>query len=112
MKTNAKNTILLIDPDVTLTERLASRLTNVGFNVLVANEEILALKLLHVSTPDIVLLDLLMKDQDGKDIDQRDQVQVHHGLVAFAPLDTLLEWSLIHRCFPLAAGFGGAMLGR
>jgi diguanylate cyclase (GGDEF)-like protein len=63
-----KSTILLIDQDLSLTDILSNRLDNVGFNILVANTPDMAMKLLQISTPDIILLDLLMKTTDGKDI--------------------------------------------
>lgn len=63
-----KNTILLIDQDLSLTDILSTRLDNVGFNILVANNPDMAIKLAEISTPDIILLDLLMKTTDGKDI--------------------------------------------
>jgi len=63
-----KNTILLIDQDTSLTAILSTRLDSVGFNILVANEADMALKLSQVTTPDIILLDLLMKTDDNKDI--------------------------------------------
>lgn len=63
-----KNTILLIDTDISLTNVLSSRLVNVGFNVLVANDSDMALKLFQISTPDLILLDIIVRDNDGKDI--------------------------------------------
>jgi two-component system, cell cycle response regulator len=63
-----KSTILLIDDDTSLTDVLSTRLNSVGFNVLVANSSEMGLKLTQISTPDIILLDLLMHAQDGRDI--------------------------------------------
>ena len=63
-----KSTILLIDDETSLTDVLSSRLGSVGFNVLVANSSDMGLKLTQISTPDIILLDLLMQTKDGRDI--------------------------------------------
>jgi diguanylate cyclase (GGDEF)-like protein len=63
-----KKTILLIDQNTSLTDLLSTRLVNVGFNMLVANQADMALKLAQISTPDVILLELLMKTNDGKDI--------------------------------------------
>ncbi|MFZ5986531.1 MAG: GGDEF domain-containing response regulator [Bacillota bacterium] len=68
MKKNQADRILLIDQDKLLTDELAGRLNNVGFDVLSANDEETALKLIEVSKPTIILLDILMKGKDGRDI--------------------------------------------
>lgn len=59
--------ILLLDSDKLLTNELAGRLVNVGFDVLAANDAQTALKLLEVATPSVILLDLSMKTPDGKE---------------------------------------------
>lgn len=61
-------TILIIDSDVSFTNILSTRLGNVGFNILVANSYELSIKLMRISRPDIILLDLIVKSNNGKDI--------------------------------------------
>ena len=51
-----------------LTDVLSTRLDSVGFNMLVANSSTWELSLLKLAMPDIILLDFLMKTDDGKDI--------------------------------------------
>jgi len=60
--------IMLINPDSDFTCELADRLSRTGFDVLTANDEATALKLLEVSKPTLILLDILLKGKDGKDI--------------------------------------------
>lgn len=60
--------IFIIDPDKFLTDELAGRLINVGFEVVTANDTITALKLIEVIKPSLILLDIKMKDQNDKDI--------------------------------------------
>ncbi len=63
-----KKTILLIDSDISVTGILSSRLSSVGFNVMVANEEETAFKLIQESSPDVILLDILMKMKSSDNI--------------------------------------------
>jgi two-component system cell cycle response regulator len=62
------HTILLIDSDVSLTKTLSLRLSNVSFNVLIANNYHVAIKLLSVHVPDLILLDLVVKCDRGHDL--------------------------------------------
>ncbi|MCX7747891.1 MAG: diguanylate cyclase [Clostridia bacterium] len=68
MSNSRRSTILLIDSDYTLTEKLANRLSSVGFNILTANTPEMASKLALISRPDIILLDILMKNKKGQDM--------------------------------------------
>lgn len=68
MKKHQTNKILLIDPDKLLTDELAGRLGNVGFDILSANDSDTAFKLLQITKPTLILLDILMKGKDGEDI--------------------------------------------
>ncbi len=60
--------ILLIDPDIILSNNLAEKLSNIGFDVLTANDSETALKYIEISNPSLILLDILMKGKDGSDI--------------------------------------------
>lgn len=68
MNKHEKDKIMLIDTDSNVTNDLAERLSNTGFDILTANNEETALKLLHVTKPSVILLDMLMKGKDEKDI--------------------------------------------
>ncbi|MCX8129036.1 MAG: diguanylate cyclase [Clostridia bacterium] len=68
MLNNKKNTILIIDSDHVLTKKLSDRLNSVGFGVLSATNADMAYKLFLVSKPDIILIDIHMKDSSGNDI--------------------------------------------
>lgn len=59
------HTILLIEDDVFLNDLLMSQLNKKGFNVLSATDGISGLKLIESSSPDLVLLDLLLPTMDG-----------------------------------------------
>ncbi len=63
-----KKTICLVDSDISVTKILSDRLSSVGFNVLVANDEETAFKLIQTGKPDVILLDILMKMKSGEDI--------------------------------------------
>lgn len=60
--------IMLINPDFDFTSEFADRLSRTGFDVLVANDAATAFKLLQISQPTLILLDILMKGDDGKDL--------------------------------------------
>ena len=68
MNSNVKSTILLIDPDTSVMNNLADRLSSVGFNVLTADDADVAEKLLMIGNPDIIMLDILMSGKDGQDM--------------------------------------------
>jgi two-component system, cell cycle response regulator len=68
MLENKKNMILLIDSDIKQTEALCNRLETVGFSVLTANDEETAYKLLDISSPDLIVLDLFLNGDKGQDI--------------------------------------------
>ena len=68
MNNNVKNTILLIDSDTSVMNNLADRLSSVGFNVLTADDEDVAEKFLMVGSPDIIMLDILMRGKNEHDM--------------------------------------------
>jgi len=66
MKLIKSEKILLLGPDKT-TKDLSQKLSNVVFDVLVANNTDTALKLTEISNPSVIILDIAMQSNDGKD---------------------------------------------
>jgi two-component system, cell cycle response regulator len=62
MISNTKSTILIIDSDINITQELSDRLSSVGFSVISANTPDIANKLFFITSPDIILIDIFMKD--------------------------------------------------
>lgn len=63
-----KSTILLIDPNFDEAKDLSDRLSSVGFNILSAHTEDMALKLAQISNPDIILIDIFVEGNQFTDI--------------------------------------------
>ncbi|CAN5369190.1 response regulator transcription factor [soil metagenome] len=63
-----KRTILLIEDEVSISEPLSAALERDGFNATVASSAEQGLGLFHKAEPDLVLLDLMLPDGDGKDV--------------------------------------------
>ncbi|MBA3350196.1 MAG: response regulator transcription factor [Actinobacteria bacterium] len=64
----AKRTILLIEDEVSISEPLCAALERDGFDASVADSVQQGLELFHKAEPDLVLLDLMLPDGDGKDV--------------------------------------------
>jgi diguanylate cyclase (GGDEF)-like protein len=77
MEKDIKKTVLLIDPDISVTKILSERLRSIGFNTLSANDDVTAFKLIQTGSPDIILLDILMKMKNGNDI--LTAIKSHHN---------------------------------
>lgn len=58
-------TILLIDDDTDLRKMLAKVLERERYRVLEAGTGVEAMRVLQIQTPDLVVTDLIMPDQDG-----------------------------------------------
>lgn len=63
-----KNRILLVDDDPTLLDLLGQYLVNAGYQVLVAPNGSVGLKLAYNEHPDLVLLDVMLPGMDGWEI--------------------------------------------
>ena len=61
-------TLLLVDDESAITENLAPFLERSGFSVIVASDGVQALELLRTAAPDIVVLDVLMPNLDGRSV--------------------------------------------
>jgi two-component system cell cycle response regulator len=68
MKLEKGEKILLLNPDKRATEDLSKKLSNVGFEVLVANNLDTALKSIEEVTPSVIIFDLSMQSSNGKEI--------------------------------------------
>ena len=66
-----KRTILLIEDEEAISEPLAAALAREGFETLVAGTAAKGLELFAGRAPDLVLLDLMLPDGDGRDILRR-----------------------------------------
>ncbi len=60
--------ILLIDDEEDLVEMLSFRLRAVGFEMLTATTGKCGLKIAQERTPDLILVDLMMPDVDGREV--------------------------------------------
>jgi DNA-binding response OmpR family regulator len=60
--------VLLIDDDVMITSPLARTLTEAGYRVTVANDGRQGLKYVQETSPDVVILDVMMPKMDGWDV--------------------------------------------
>ena len=66
-----KRTILLIEDEEAISEPLAAALAREGFDTLVAGTAARGLELFAARTPDLVLLDVMLPDGDGRDLLRR-----------------------------------------
>jgi two-component system response regulator RegX3 len=66
-----KRTILLIEDEEAISEPLAAALAREGFDPLVAGTAAKGLELFELRTPDLVLLDVMLPDGDGRDLLRR-----------------------------------------
>ena len=66
-----KRTILLIEDEDAISEPLAAALAREGFDTLVAGTATRGLELFAARTPDLVLLDVMLPDGDGRDLLRR-----------------------------------------
>jgi DNA-binding response OmpR family regulator len=63
---NAK--LLLVDDEQAITERLQPYLTRAGYQVRVASDGLQALELVETYLPDLIILDVLMPELDGREV--------------------------------------------
>ena len=66
-----KRTILLIEDEEAISEPLAAALAREGFDTVVAGTAEAGLELFDTRTPDLVLLDVMLPDGDGRDVLRR-----------------------------------------
>jgi two-component system response regulator RegX3 len=66
-----KRTILLIEDEEAIAEPLAAALAREGFDAVVAGTAARGLELFESRTPDLVLLDVMLPDGDGRDVLRR-----------------------------------------
>ena len=66
-----KRTILLIEDEGAISEPLAAALGREGFDAIVADTAAKGLALLDSRSPDLVLLDVMLPDGDGRDVLRR-----------------------------------------
>jgi DNA-binding response OmpR family regulator len=66
-----KRTILLIEDETSISEPLAAALAREGFDTVVAGTAAEGLELFGSRTPDLVLLDVMLPDGDGRDVLRR-----------------------------------------
>jgi DNA-binding response OmpR family regulator len=66
-----KRTILLIEDETSISEPLAAALAREGFDTVVAGTAAAGLELFSSRAPDLVLLDVMLPDGDGRDVLRR-----------------------------------------
>ena len=66
-----KRTILLIEDEEAISEPLAAALGREGFETVVAGTAARGLELFETRSPDLVLLDVMLPDADGRDVLRR-----------------------------------------
>lgn len=65
---NTKKTILLVEDDIFVSDIYQTKLGQEGFQVLVAENGMEAVKKLESSIPDLILLDIVMPYMDGMEV--------------------------------------------
>ncbi|MFZ1063573.1 MAG: response regulator, partial [Acidimicrobiales bacterium] len=60
--------ILIVDDDVELVEMMATFLAGDGYEIVKAHDSVTALALTASLNPDLVLLDIVLGDEDGRDV--------------------------------------------
>lgn len=60
--------LLLVDDEQAITERLQPYLTRAGYQVRVASDGVQALELVETYLPDLIILDVLMPELDGREV--------------------------------------------
>ncbi|HZK57249.1 MAG TPA: response regulator [Clostridia bacterium] len=61
-------TLLLVDDENTILQLLRDRLSNVGYNIIMAKDGSSAIELAKRVSPDVVILDLVLPDMDGLEV--------------------------------------------
>jgi DNA-binding response OmpR family regulator len=75
MKNNNKITIILVDDDVILLEMYKKKISMSGFNVLIAKSGKEGFQLMHDSSPNLMIVDLVMPNWDGFELYNRIRVE-------------------------------------
>lgn len=65
---NDKATILIVDDEEVFCESVSGILRHLGYNTVVRNNPVEAIDYLHVHSVDLVLLDILMPQMDGREV--------------------------------------------
>ena len=61
-------TVLLVEDELTLVETLSYRLEQEGFRVVTAGDGQTALRQVEVHSPDLILLDVMLPEMDGREV--------------------------------------------
>ena len=60
-----KKKVLIVEDEKAMVETLGQKITNEGFEVLVANDGLTGLEMAEKEKPDLVMLDIIMPKMDG-----------------------------------------------
>ena len=94
-----KRTILLIEDEEAISEPLAAALAREGFDTVVAGTVEAGLELFDTRTPDLVLVDVMLPDGDGRDILRRIRETSRTPVGNVVENRKITEWPLVGRRF-------------
>ena len=94
--------IMLVDDEVVMLALLGMTMKRGGFTVIEAESAAMALDLLERTTPDLIILDLMMPGMDGVELCRRIRAREHTAKVPIIMLSALNDAESMKRA--LAAG--------
>lgn len=95
--------VLVVEDTELLRRMYADRLTLDGYRVLTAADGLEALSVLHVETPDLILLDLIMPKMSGLEVLERVQNDSRLREIPVLVLSNLGQDEDIRRCIEMGA---------
>jgi signal transduction histidine kinase len=101
--TTSPSHILLVDDSAPNRDLLAKRLSRQGHQTSMAENGIIALKMLQDSAFDLVLLDIMMPEMDGYEVLQRMKADVKLRNIPVIMISALTEMDSVVKCIELGA---------
>lgn len=103
IETSDKETILIVDDNLTNSEVLFDFVSEAGFNVIVARDGESAIKKAELESPDLILLDVIMPGIDGFETCRRLKANPETQDIPIIFLTALSQTSVIIKGFELGA---------
>lgn len=91
----SKGTVLVVDDDATILDLVQLALEDGGYCVLVSIDGA-ALRLAHEQQPDLILMDLMMPEMDGREVTTRlraDSATAHIPIIVLSARRNLTHWT-------------------